>query len=82
MKWRMHDSKHFTGEKDGYIIDLNITSGKTYPVWQIIKDGQIVDAAYYHSPVTTDFNRELAAKVQAEKYLDKLLNYTEEINKL
>lgn len=72
IKWFMLSSTHFVGEKEGYVIDLRLGSG--YPIWTILKDGQMLDAAHYHPPVTSDCNKELAGKVDAGKYLYKLIN--------
>ena len=71
MKWTMHDSKSFTGEKEGYIVSVKL--GGLGWVWVIIKDEVEIDNAYYHSPT----NSELAAKSQAERCLDKIINNLE-----
>lgn len=68
--WIMHGPTHFTREERGYIVDLKI--GGFYPMWSIAKDGVLIDAAPYHRPVTSDCNKELAAKAQIEKILNQL----------
>lgn len=73
LKWKMQSRNHFTAERDGYIVFVNPFGG-IYPYWSIMKDGVIIDEAPYRSPVTTDFNKELAVKAMAEKYLNKIIN--------
>lgn len=70
MKWTMHDSNHFTAESEGYIIDVNVAA---FCPWNIIKDGVIIDRAVYHPYAFSQFNKELQAKVSAERALDKIL---------
>lgn len=66
----MHNSNHFTREEGSYIADLKL--GGFYPFWQIFKDGVLIDAAPYHRPVTSQCNKELAAKAMVEKRLKEL----------
>ena len=72
MSWIMHSYDHFTLSKGGYHVDVRV-NGSFYPVWEIYKDGVLVDAAYYHTPVTSRCNKELACKANAEKYLNALI---------
>lgn len=67
-KWVMKNSKLFTAEKEGYTMVVKL--GGWYPVWDIIKDGNVVDASFYHTPTKC----ELSARVQAERFLNKILN--------
>lgn len=67
MKWTMLNSYHFVLRQGEYTIDLKL--GGFYPYWEMIKDGQIIDAATRHHPVTSDCNKELAAKAQCERVM-------------
>lgn len=66
----MHNYSHFTGEQDGYTVDLKL--GGYYPWWAIIKDGVVITEAQYHHPVTSSGNSELAAKAHLEKFVNQL----------
>lgn len=68
--WIMHSHNHFTRQEGGYVADLKL--GGFYPMWFIFKDGVQVTAAPYHRPVTSNYNKELAAKAQIEKILNEL----------
>jgi hypothetical protein len=70
LKWNMIDSKHFTAEHDGYLIDVRTGGGiGGYSSWSIVKDGQMVDDYLRHHGV----KGELAAKAEAERSLNQLL---------
>lgn len=69
-KWIMKNSKLFTAEKEGYTLVVRL--GGWYPVWDIIKEGVVVDASFYHTPTKC----ELSARIQAERCLNKILNIT------
>lgn len=71
LKWRMITCSHFVAKKDEYTVVVIL--GGFYPLWSILKDNVIIDEAQYHSPVSTKFNKELACKAQAEKYLNAAL---------
>lgn len=75
IKWEMINVNKFHGTLNEYFVI--VTLGGIYPHWLIIKGGVIIDEAQYHSPVTTDFNKELACKVQAERYLNKIILATQ-----
>ncbi len=66
-KWKMINTKQFTGEYHGYEIVLKVT--KFAPIWHIYKDGVNVDSCFYHSPTKC----ELTAKVQCERVIDNLI---------
>ena len=70
MRWVMHNSNHFTREEKGYVA--NVRLGGFYPRWEIFKDGILIDDARYHNPISSDCNKELAAKAQVEKILKEL----------
>lgn len=70
MKWRMITSRWFEMDYNGYHVDLKL--GGIYPMWMIIKDGLLIDDARFNSPVTSYFNKELAAKAMVEKILKTL----------
>ena len=67
LKWSMMNFTTFTARHEDYVID--VYAKKQYSTWHIRKDGKMVDCAQYHNPT----HGELAAKVQAEKYLNELL---------
>lgn len=67
VEWIMHSSHHFTGEFEGYRIDVHP------PKWFIFKDGNMLDCYAYHSPTS---NGELAARVQAERCLKVIIDKT------
>ena len=67
MKWKMIDYTTFTAEENGY--NIAVYKGDLGWAWDIVKDGNVVDSAYYHKPT----NSELSAKVQVERQFNKLL---------
>lgn len=67
-KWKMLTPKSFIAEKEGYMMTVKM--GGWYPYWAIIKNGIVVDESFYHTPAKC----ELSARVQAERFLNKLLN--------
>lgn len=70
LKWKMVDKfRTFTAESNGYHLSVVLGGVKGLPYWDISKDGDIIDACYYHSPTKC----ELTAKVQAERCLNKIL---------
>lgn len=72
MKWKMINARKFTATHSGYFIVVE-PFGSIYPYWEIWENGKVIDHAAKHSPVTTDFNKELACKVQAERRLTELI---------
>lgn len=68
MNWQKITHTEFHMDERGYHVDLTIDK-KFYPTWTIVKDGVIIDSAIKHHPVTSDCNKELAAKAQIEKIL-------------
>jgi hypothetical protein len=81
MKWIMNNPNHFEAFENGYVITV-VPFTDTYPYWTIRKQDEgrtLIDDARLHSPVTTTFNKELAAKVQAEQYFLKLTTNTDDV---
>jgi len=68
IKWEMIGFSDFIGKAGDFIITLK--KFKSYPYWNIVKNGIEVDVCYFHSP-TKD---ELSAKVQIQKCINKLIN--------
>lgn len=67
-KWKMNNPRWFTAEKEGYIMQVNITVIGA-PTWYIYKNGIAVDGCYCHAPTKC----ELSARVQAERVLNEIL---------
>lgn len=63
----MINSKSFIGEKDGYLITIEVSGFSPY--WDITKNGIVIDKCFYHKPTKC----ELSAKVQSERVLNKIL---------
>lgn len=72
LKWQMIDGYLFTAMYDEYKISV-VPFGSIYPDWVIEKNDVVIDSSRRHHPVTTTFNKELAAKVQAERAMDVIL---------
>jgi hypothetical protein len=69
MKWKMISHNHFEAIEGDYNIVIN-----PVPQWYIVKGGELIDCfAYNPCGALYGSSPELAAKIQSEKALQKLL---------